>query len=414
MLARGLVAALEAPGRAPEGDLGLTHGFHTYPARMHPTTARALLGVVAGPDRVLLDPFCGSGTVLVEARRQGARAIGVDLNPLAIAIARAKVWAAPGARRNELARVADEIAGAALAAGKAARRATVETSPLRGPGGERGRSRDRRIGEWFAPHVRREIEFIAGAIDEVRRGDAELAGMLDIALSSILYKVSRRASDTDPTRVDRKVARGAAARLLRERIPLLDRGLAELDRTARHPVTLYQGDARALTELGIAPGSVHAVVTSPPYAGTYDYADQHQLRLDFFNMPSAALRTGEIGARRSFTGTDATGKRPDRAAAVRQWERDLGDALSAISKALAPGGRAAIMLGDSIAGAGIVLADQIMTVALPDGLEMVAWAWQERPKLGAERRAFVDRPKREHIFLLQRAPFDELRVHGSI
>jgi SAM-dependent methyltransferase len=398
-----LIAALEAPGNTPEGDLGLTHGFHTYPARMHPATARRLVALIAGPDKVVLDPFCGSGTVLVEARALGARASGVDLNPLAVAIANAKVWPAPGARRHELVRVANEISGAALAAGKAARRATAAAVPLRGGAGQRAKARDRRIGEWFSPHVRRELEFIAGAIDELRATDLDMARVMRMALSSILYKVSRRASDTDPSRVERNVARGAASRLLVQRIDLLDKGLAALESTARHPVTVLQGDARALLDLGIAPGSVDAIVTSPPYAGTYDYVDQHQLRMDFLDMSAGDLREGEIGSRRSFAGAGPGKPRPDRNEALREWNRALGDTLSAMDEVLAPGGRAAIVLGDSLAGAGIVLADDMMRASLPAGLVLRSWAWQERPKLGAERRAFDDRPKREHIFLLSRA-----------
>jgi len=67
-----------------------THCFHTYPARMVPQLARALLqryGIVGG---WLLDPYCGSGTSLVEATIFGMNAIGCDVNPLARLIATAK------------------------------------------------------------------------------------------------------------------------------------------------------------------------------------------------------------------------------------------------------------------------------------------------------------------------------------
>ena len=87
-LAGALAEALDVAGAAP---LDLTHGFHTFPARMHPLTARralAALGDLRG--RPVLDPFCGSGTVLVEAHRAGARAHGIDLSPLAVLVARAK------------------------------------------------------------------------------------------------------------------------------------------------------------------------------------------------------------------------------------------------------------------------------------------------------------------------------------
>src|ERR1044072_4482147 len=82
-----LVAALEAAQKDRETAETLTHPFHTYPARLHPATARVLMEFIgAGTRGPILDPFCGSGPVLVEARAAGLRAIGTDLNPLAVLI----------------------------------------------------------------------------------------------------------------------------------------------------------------------------------------------------------------------------------------------------------------------------------------------------------------------------------------
>src|SRR5690606_27533155 len=44
------------------------HGFHSYPARLHPLTAARLIEGLSEKGQRVLDPFCGSGTVLVEAR----------------------------------------------------------------------------------------------------------------------------------------------------------------------------------------------------------------------------------------------------------------------------------------------------------------------------------------------------------
>ena len=104
-LCEALVAALRAP--ADDGDdtaESLTHPFHSYPARVHPATARNSLDVVradAPPRAPLVDPFCGTGTTLVEARAAGVREIGSDLNPLAILVRAGqdvdRAGAAPGA-----------------------------------------------------------------------------------------------------------------------------------------------------------------------------------------------------------------------------------------------------------------------------------------------------------------------------
>jgi len=68
-----------------------THYLFRYPAKFHPPVARALIERYTSRGDVVLDPFCGSGTLLVEARTMGRSSIGVDVDPLAVAIARSKV-----------------------------------------------------------------------------------------------------------------------------------------------------------------------------------------------------------------------------------------------------------------------------------------------------------------------------------
>lgn len=69
---------------------GLTHGFYRYPARFSPQFVRAALKAFTQPGDIVLDPFMGGGTTLVEARIMGRRAIGVDISQLATFIAQVK------------------------------------------------------------------------------------------------------------------------------------------------------------------------------------------------------------------------------------------------------------------------------------------------------------------------------------
>jgi hypothetical protein len=109
-----------------------------------------------------------------------------------------------------------------MKAGKQARRAGYTPTGERRPPGFDPNARNRRLQGWFAPHVRRELEELAARIDEVRAEDGELADVLSVGLSAILYKVSFRASDTDPSKVERNIGRGAAARLFAQRVEMLD------------------------------------------------------------------------------------------------------------------------------------------------------------------------------------------------
>jgi hypothetical protein len=397
--AEALVAALRAPHVDHDIADSLTHPFHTYPARLHPATARLLVELVgAGAGEApIVDPFCGSGTALVEARAAGLRGVGVDLNPLAVLVARAKTWTASPRRRKELHQVGHELTGHVLAAGKAARRSGAEPMPMRKPVGFDPNARNRRLASWFAPHVRRELELLAFHLDNLATTDAELAGVLTACLSAILYKVSSRTSDTDGTWVARNVPRGAAARHFAQRVELLTSGLHDLTRgggpNEKMP-EIFERDARGLSAV-VANGRAGGVITSPPYAGTYDYAEHQRLRFDFLALRHRDLDAGEIGSRRSFEHSPAE--------AMQAWQLALADALDAIARVLAPGRAAAIVIGDSFTQNRAIYALEDVRGALTDDLVLEAWASQERPMLGGrEQRAFADRPKAEHIVLLRR------------
>jgi hypothetical protein len=178
-----------------------------------------------------------------------------------------------------------------------------------------------------------------------------------------------------------------ATRLFAERAEAFWDGLNALAHGDGPPVEVHEGDARALP---IRAASVDLIVTSTPYAGTYDSLAQQGLRLAFFGL--TADDTREIGSRTRLA-----------AEGVDAYRADLADALGEWARVLRPGGMAAFVIGDSLAGREAVLADQVVNAVLPAGLEPVAWAWQERAKLGvAERRAFGEDVKREHVLLARR------------
>lgn len=67
-----------------------THGFHLYPAKLNPHVARRLIRHYGKNASNVWDPFCGSGTTLVEGRLFGLDVYGNDINPTAIQISLAK------------------------------------------------------------------------------------------------------------------------------------------------------------------------------------------------------------------------------------------------------------------------------------------------------------------------------------
>jgi len=67
-----------------------THCYHNYPAMMIPQIAERLIVKYGKNAKILFDPYCGTGTSLVEAILKSINAIGTDLNPLAQLIAKTK------------------------------------------------------------------------------------------------------------------------------------------------------------------------------------------------------------------------------------------------------------------------------------------------------------------------------------
>ncbi|MBK9034542.1 MAG: hypothetical protein IPL61_25295 [Myxococcales bacterium] len=393
-----LAEALLEAGRDDVVADSLTHPVHSYPARLHPATARALVELVAERMRdgtVLLDPFCGSGTTLVEARAVNVPAVGIDLNPLAVRLARVKTWTPSVPRRRNARDAGLRISAEVLAAGRDARRSGYAPAPQRAPAGFDPNARQRRIAKWFPPHVRRELEGLASAIEELRVDDPDVAEVLTMALSAVLYKVSSRKSDTDGTWVERTVARGAAARWFADRVAMIVAGLDDLAVGRMPPTIVHEADARTLATLALP--RVGAVVTSPPYPGTYDYADHHRLRFDFLGIRHRAFDEGELGARRAFAANSVD--------AARVWKEAQATWMRALADVMVPGAWAAFVVGDSLAGQRALYADADLRGSFDPRMVEVAWASQERPMLGAvERRAFGERGKREHLIVVERRP----------
>lgn len=69
---------------------GLTHNFYRYPARFPPHFVDEAIRLFSDPGDLILDPFVGGGTTLVEASCLGRRSIGIDISSLAVFVSRVK------------------------------------------------------------------------------------------------------------------------------------------------------------------------------------------------------------------------------------------------------------------------------------------------------------------------------------
>lgn len=70
------------------------HGMHGYKGKFNPQVVRGVLNILGvSQDSKILDPFCGSGTTLVECSHIEMTAIGCDINPLAVYLSNVKLQA---------------------------------------------------------------------------------------------------------------------------------------------------------------------------------------------------------------------------------------------------------------------------------------------------------------------------------
>jgi DNA modification methylase len=69
-----------------------THGFHKYPAKFIPQIPKWAIEkyLNSHKGKFILDPFCGSGTTLVEGILAGHNVVGVDIDPLSVLISKVK------------------------------------------------------------------------------------------------------------------------------------------------------------------------------------------------------------------------------------------------------------------------------------------------------------------------------------
>jgi hypothetical protein len=370
--ARVLVEAFVAAQSADPREL--THGFHSYPARFHPRLVRTILA--SRPRGLVCDPFCGSGTTLVEALVAGSRGVGSDLNPLALELARMKALAPTAAHRalpDEIVAAADAMNEQSWARVKARKRTRTDGTQWDDP-------------EAYQPHVFRELVGLREVIDEAKLGALAKRALL-LCFSAILIKVSRTPSETGAGTADRTIGKGLPSRLFAGKARELQKGLQDLfalvpDGTPG-PI-VQRADARRLKH--IEDRSVDTVVTSPPYLGTYDYAQHHVRRLGWLGLSAGALNENEIGARRNSV---------DPSVAVATWQSELDEVIAQIARVLKSDGAAFLVIGDSRVGSKAIAGDRPIRLAAEKcGLRVHASA--------AELRHVAARTTEEHIVELRR------------
>jgi DNA modification methylase len=321
----------------------------------------------ARPDAVVLDPMCGSGTVLKHAVERGHDAFGFDLDPMAVLLSRTSCQHIPG---SSVLRSAAKLVDQATTC-KDPHVPWIDTD---------AETRDF-VNYWFAESQQLALRQLASQLAP-RRGPK--ADALRVALSrTVITKdrgasLARDVSHSRPHKVrhanDYDVFDGfltAAAHVAK----VVDRPVAGTAYVRNH-------DARRLpTSLA---SYVDLVITSPPYLNAIDYLRGHRMSLVWLGHQIGSLRKtrgSSIGAERALPlGTkvtvpwqfDADGLPSREAAMLRRFVYDMQQLAVQIERALKPNGSAILVVGDStVRGVFVENSAIVAAAAQQAGLETV-------------------------------------------
>ncbi len=308
----------------------LTHNIHRFSGKFIPQIARQAIEILSEPGEVVLDPYCGSGTTLLEGVLRDRRMVGVDLNPLAVLISKVKVTPVSDDAIAELMQSAHESLASI------GQPPSLFDSPGRSSEFDvhaEPRLLDPWFTKWFAGERLKELleidAFVRGITDPAMRRIGE------VALSDVLRRSSNAHSSYPNVMFDKskKVPPPVPSRFLKrlrevcESVALLQNAL----NPALPKAEVLRADASMLP---FASSSVDAVVTHPPYIGSIPYAEYGSLSLKWFGYEPKEI-DGQL------TG----GRRQSRSVVERFTAGYLG-MLSECHRVLRPGRQIFLMVGD--------------------------------------------------------------------
>jgi len=315
-----LLSALDWDFRETPVENGI-HTIHPYPAKFIPQIPRKLIQLFPPKNgSVVLDPFCGSGTTLVEAINAGLDACGIDLNPLACLISRVKTTALP---------LSLDFAIQAIVQ-KAQQR--LETGDLQVPSIPR-------LDHWFKPEVQRALAALVTEINH--EAAAAVREALQVALSSIIVRVSNQESDTRYAAVENSYAAQHVFKLFKDASLSVNRALLTLsDNLFRRLGRANILNRDILTATPEELPSLGLVITSPPYPNAYEYWLYHKYRMYWLGMDPTAVRDREIGARPHYFKKDAQDET--------DFEKQMHTCFRLLAQVMLPEAKVCFLVGRSI------------------------------------------------------------------
>lgn len=310
----------------------LTHNYHPYPAKFAPQIPLNIILALSEENDVVLDPFCGSGTTLVECLINNRNAIGIDSNPIASLASKVKTKLLSPQEINECRQITSEILSASSIFSK------DETSSKHNNKTKHEMPHFFNIDHWFEPCVQNELSFILNIIKQ--KTAKHIQDFLLLTASSIITSVSNQDSDTRYAKKTKNIKPGDTLKKFISKSEAMCKRMNELRARVVYQKTnvqVYNNDSRNLKF--IKSNTVDLVVTSPPYMNTYDYYLYHRNRMNWLGMDSKSVQKLEIGSRN---------KHCDENMDASHYFDMINECLQEMTRVLKKGKFLAIVIGDSI------------------------------------------------------------------
>lgn len=310
------------------------HRFHSYTARTHPALVRTLLEEFlprGSSGAVVLDPFVGSGTTLVEVGLRGGLGIGLDVNGFALQLARWKAVPLSSDQRKILLVAVQEVVE------RSQERVRLRQSP----------ERKWDDPQWYEPHVYLELCGLREEIDVVAGQEQLLQDGLLLAFSSLLVKSSRQQADSRVHKVRKYIAQGNVTRWFANRVQEMVRCQAYYAQqvpTGTPAPLLLQADARSAWGSALQV-PVDLVLTSPPYFGVYDYVSHQERHRAWLGTRKHAWNGREMASRRERAKNAPESMWTAHCHDTRQWVKQ-------VTAVLRPGEKMIVLVGDGLGSGG--------------------------------------------------------------
>jgi len=215
----------------------LTHNLHAFPAKFPPQLPRKFIRVLTEPGDIVCDPMSGSGTTLLEAYLAGQPCIALDIDPLALLLARVKTCPQPVSTLLDL---GNEIVEQAQAFTR-----TESEQALRQRFDDKTRNF---IDYWFAPDIQYELMALRCQIetitDPLHRDFMWLVFSAMIITKSGGVSLARDLAHTRPHKVTDKKQRYPFAEF-RKRLKKATNSLSQLS-PRNSPVHIGESNAQQL------------------------------------------------------------------------------------------------------------------------------------------------------------------------